>query len=306
MLRKVILNLKHFTSWFIKGEKKNPNQTKLQKPVCNESCYFSITIILFNKKRQRTLGPTKSWNSLKTVPKKLASGALSRTLCFLWTLVKDCSGDWCVSPFSGCAPSCGVCIGWIWRSPCGSSCSSETPPGPGAPAPPAAWSDDCSGTDTEHRGHQPQPHALKHISFPSETCSPGLIFFKDLNNDFKDPETSWVPSNTISTTLRNLGAPWGKKTYPSPGFVQVSSKDMVRLHVLLHFGSRNVIDDLEVQTHTAAVLTSGTDKHEQAFRPVRTEKLTKSLIIHLSKGTGWNLKLLLIWQGRFCSHVTHR
>lgn len=204
MLRKVILNLKHFTSWFIKGEKKNPNQTKQpQKPVC----YFSITII----QRPRTLGPTKSWNSLKAVPKKLASGALSRTLCFLWTLVKACFGDWCVSPFSGCAPSCGVCIGWIWRSPCGSSCSSETPPGPGAPAPPATWSDDCSGTDTEHRGHQPQPHALKHISFPSETCSPFLIFFKDLNNDFKDPETSWVPSNTISTTLRNLGAPWRKK-----------------------------------------------------------------------------------------------
>lgn len=51
MLRKVILNLKHFTSWFIKGEKKNPNQTRQpQKPVCNDSCYFSITIILFNKK----------------------------------------------------------------------------------------------------------------------------------------------------------------------------------------------------------------------------------------------------------------
>lgn len=63
MLRKVILNLKHFTSWFIKGEKKNPNQTKQpQKPVC----YFSITII----QRPRTLGPTKSWNSLKAVPKK--------------------------------------------------------------------------------------------------------------------------------------------------------------------------------------------------------------------------------------------
>lgn len=94
MLRKVTLNLKHFTSWFIKGEKNIPNQTKQpQKPVCNESCYFSITIILFNTKRQRILGPAKSWNSLKAVPNKLVADALSRTLCFLWTLVKACFGD---------------------------------------------------------------------------------------------------------------------------------------------------------------------------------------------------------------------
>ena len=52
--------------------------------------------------------------------------------------------------------------------------------------------------------------------------------------------------------------------YPSPGFVQVLCEDVVCLCVLLHFGSGDVIDGLEVQTHTAAILTPAT--HQQRDR----------------------------------------
>lgn len=80
---------------------------------------------------------------------------------FIWTLINFVSvasrgekkpKEWRwngVSPSSGSAPSCVACVGWIWTSPCGSSCSSETPLDPDVPSHQEAWSDDCSGTDTE-------------------------------------------------------------------------------------------------------------------------------------------------------------
>lgn len=64
--------------------------------------------------------------------------------------------------------------------------------------------------------------------------------------------------------------------YPSPGFVQVFCKDVVCLSVLLHFGPGDVVDHLEVQAHTAAVLTPGTRQQHTVITIPGTRRLDGS------------------------------